>query len=111
MSAVEQAIELFFVTVDGFEYSVLYTPREFGGRISHFEFRRWKDGEESREACPLTETGYRSHFFAPAIMDDYDTPQAGAIAAIESQQDLKKFRRYLAESLAAKAAAAQMSLF
>ena len=44
-------------------------------------------------------------------MDDYDTPQAGAIAAIKSQQDLKKFKRYQAERVEAKRAAAQMSLF
>jgi len=111
MSAVDDVLEPFFVTVDGFEYSVLYTPLEFGGRISHFEFRHWKDGAESREACPLTETGYRSHFFAPAIMDGYDSPEAGAIAAIENQQDLKKFKRYKAERLEAERAAAQMSLF
>lgn len=65
MSAFEKVLEPFFVTVDGFEYSVLYTPLKFGGHISHFEFKHWKDGAQSREACPLTETGYWSHFFCP----------------------------------------------
>ena len=107
----DQKPKPFYVTVAGFEYQVFYEPSKFGGVISHFEFYHWKDGAESRSPTPLTETGYRSHFFPPAIMDDYDTPQAGAIAAIESQQDLKKWAKAEAERIEAECAAAQMSLF
>ena len=101
----------FFVTVAGFEYQVLYAPKKHGGIISHFEFRHWKDGAESREPSPLTVSGYRSHFFPPAIMDGFDSTEAGAIAAIESQPDLKKWALDEAERKEAAEAAAQMSLF
>jgi len=101
----------FFVTVAGFEYKVLYAPEIHGGIVSHFEFRHWKDGAVSEEPSPLTSTGYRSHFFTPSIMEGYDCAETGAIAAIESQQDLKKWARDEAERKEAARAAAQMSLF
>ena len=111
MSQQDDKPEPFFVTVDGFTYQVFYSPEKFGGVISHFEFYHWKDGAESRDPTPLTETGYRSHFFSPSIMEGYDSPEAGAIAAIESQQDLKKFAADEKARIEAERAAAQLSLF
>jgi len=107
----EEVTETVYVSVDGFYYQAIYTPRKFGGVISHFEFRHWQGGAESRNPCPLTETGYRSHHFSPSIMDAFESTEAGAIAAIESQQDMKKF---LADEKArheAEIASRQGSLF
>jgi len=104
-------VESFFVTVEGFDYQVFYKAMEFDGTISHFEFYHWKDGQSVKLDCPLTETGYRSHFFKPNLMDKYDTHEQGAIAAIEDLQNLAAYRNRETQRKDAERAAAQFSLF
>lgn len=103
--------ETVYVSVDGFEYQVIYTPKKFGGVISHFEFRHWMNGEDCKLDCPLTETGYRSQFFTPSIIDDYESTEAAAIASIERNQNMKRYLSRENERKEAELAARQMTLF
>lgn len=61
---------VFLVTVGIWTYQTTYQPERFGFDTDHLEFRHWRDGEAVGEKCPLTSTGYRSHFISAAIVDE-----------------------------------------
>ena len=59
---------------------------------------------ENKTPIPITETGYKSHFFPTGSYAEYDTAEAFVVAWLEAEADSKE---WVAKELAAQ----QMSLF
>lgn len=73
----------FWITVGLWTYQVTYSPEKFGC-TDHLTFRHWRDGKTISDPCPLTETGFKSHFISTEIIDDFGDVEAVARGYIEA---------------------------
>lgn len=75
----------------GIALEIGYVSKRFGG-MDHIEVR-------SAESVPLpiTETGYRSLFISPECLEEYDGPQAYALAWLDHEAQSAVWKRHEAD--------------
>ena len=84
-------------TWEGIPFDLSYTQPAYCAPFHHIEIR-------AAERLPVTETGYRSHFIAPAELALWDSPEAFVLDWLNHWAKQPSWREYRQQSR-------QLSLF